>query len=205
MKSNSIHSKQFISFTTMTTRAIFKLSGFLFFTIFFHFVSGAQEMRFSGNNGTISFTSDAPLEIIKASSDALRGILDITEQNFAFTIPIESFQGFNSPLQREHFRENYMETTKFPTATFSGRIVEQLDLSKPGTYEIRAKGMLNIHGVSRERIIRCLLIVSEEEIQVSSSFSVYLRDHDISIPRMVYQKIAEEIAVEVSLVLRPVN
>lgn len=189
----------------MTNLTNFKFSGTLFFVTLFHLALSAQEIRYSGNDGTISFTSDAPLEIIKASSDALRGILDITQQNFAFTIPIESFQGFNSPLQREHFRENYMETTKFPTATFSGRIVEQVDLSKPGTYDIRAKGMLNIHGVSRERIIRCLLLVSEEEIQVSSSFSVYLRDHDISIPRMVYQKIAEEIAVEVALVLHPAN
>jgi len=189
----------------MSIQEILKYSGFLLLALVSHFGLSAQEMRYSGNEGTISFTSDAPLEIIKASSDALRGILDISQQSFAFTIPIESFQGFNSPLQREHFKENYMETGKFPTATFSGRIIEQLDLSKPGTYEIRAKGMLNIHGVARERIIRCILEVSDYEIRVSSAFSVYLRDHDISIPRMVYQKIAEEIAVEVAIVLHPVN
>ncbi len=53
---------------------------------------------------------------------------------------MESFQGFNSTLQREHFNENYIESDKYPEARFSGKVIEDIDFSKDGTYIIRAKG-----------------------------------------------------------------
>jgi len=33
-----------------------------------------------------------------------------------------------------------METELFPYSTFKGRIIEEIDLSVPGQYKIRAKG-----------------------------------------------------------------
>src|SRR3954468_13445099 len=104
-------------------------------------------------NGKISFRSDAPLELIKASSDDLGGAIDTAKKIFNFKIPINSFEGFNSRTQREHFNENYMQTEQYPEASFKGKIIEDIDLSKEGTYTIRTKGMLNIHGVEKERII----------------------------------------------------
>src|SRR5258706_14622796 len=64
-------------------------------------------------NGKISFKSEAPLELIRASSDQLIGLLDNDKKNFSFKINIRSFQGFNSPLQKEHFNENYLESDKY--------------------------------------------------------------------------------------------
>ena len=69
-------------------------------------------------SGKISFRSDAPLEIIRASSSEMIGLIDITKENFSFKIQVHSFQGFNSPLQKEHFNENYMESDKYPEASF---------------------------------------------------------------------------------------
>lgn len=71
---------------------------------------------FSATSGTISFQSDAPFELIKARSKEVKGLLDITKKTFAFKVRMESFEGFNSPLQREHFNENYMESNKYPNA-----------------------------------------------------------------------------------------
>ena len=148
-------------------------------------------------SGRIEFRSDAPLEIIQASSAALKGALDPADQSFAFSVAIASFQGFNSPLQRVHFNENYMESAKFPEATFTGRIIEELDLTQPGDYQVRAKGLLTIHGISQERIIKVKVRISEQGCKYSSTFSVPLADHAITIPKVVYQKIAEEIQVTV--------
>ena len=131
----------------------------------------------------------------------MKGVIDIEERTFAFSVPVASFQGFNSPLQREHFNENYMQSAKYPQATFSGRIIEDALLSKPGEYTVRAKGMLTLHGVSRERIIKCQLVVNGSACTISSFFTVLLADHDISIPKVVYQKIAEEIEVRVEAVM----
>ena len=54
-----------------------------------------------------------------------------------------------------------METELFPNSTFKGKIIEEVDLSVPGEYKIRAKGKLNIHGVEIDRIVRCDLNVSK--------------------------------------------
>lgn len=146
-------------------------------------------------DGKIQFKSDAPLELIEARSSKLRGVIDPVAQTFAWSVEIKTFEGFNSPLQREHFNENYMESRKYPKATFQGKIIEKIDFQKDGVYTVRAKGKLNVHGVEQERIIRGQVEVKGPRVRITSDFTVLLADHDISIPRVVHQKIAEEIAV----------
>ncbi|HRI58767.1 MAG TPA: YceI family protein [Saprospiraceae bacterium] len=153
---------------------------------------------FRCENGKISFKSDAPLEVISAKSGKLRGVIDTTKQTFAWSVDIKTFEGFNSPLQREHFNENYMESKKYPKASFSGKIIEKIDFQKNGTYAVRAKGQLNIHGIEQERIIKSQLEVNDGKLRVQATFTVPLTDHNITIPKVVYQKIAEEVAITVN-------
>lgn len=155
----------------------------------------AQGGLFEVAGGSIHFTSDAPLELIEARSDQLRGLIDPEKNTFAFSVPMSSFEGFNSPLQKEHFNENYLESPKYPKATFAGKIIEDIDYSQDGVYTIRAKGRMNIHGVERERIIRSRLRIEDGKWTVKSEFKVLLQEHNITIPRIVHQKIAEEIKV----------
>lgn len=149
-------------------------------------------------NGIISFRSDAPLELITASSNEIRGKLDTSKKIFAFSVKIKSFNGFNSPLQKEHFNENYMESNKYPDATFSGKIIEDIDFSKNGTFTLRAKGNLIVHGVPQERIIKSTITISNGKVQIKSNFTVQLSDHNIPIPKVVHEKLASEISVEVT-------
>jgi hypothetical protein len=162
---------------------------------------GKQEEFYFTDSGTVIFSSQAPLEYIQASSNELTGILNITDQSFSFTVPMVSFFGFNSALQRTHFNENYMESEKFPNSTFKGKIIEEVDFTAPGTYHVRAKGLLNVHGMDADRIIRCSLQVEAGRIRVESEFTVPLEDHQIKIPSIVQQKIAEVIDVSIQFEL----
>ncbi len=155
------------------------------------------------SNGKINFSSEAPLELIKAESNDLVGILDAGKKNFSFKVLIRSFEGFNSRTQREHFNENYLQSDKYPEASFRGKIIEDVDLSKDGNYTVRAKGILIIHGVEQERIIKSDLTVKENKVMIKSDFSVLLSDHNIPIPKVVYQKLANEIKVQVNAGLQP--
>ena len=154
-------------------------------------------------NGNISFISDAPLELIKAVNEKLTGVLNANDRSFSFRVPIKDFEGFNSSLQRVHFNEDYMETELFPNSTFKGKIIEEVDLSVPGDYKIRAKGKLSIHGVEIDRIIRCDITTDKKQIKVYAAFTVFIADHNISIPSILNQKIAEEIKVDVTFTLSP--
>lgn len=156
---------------------------------------------FTVKSGKIAFESEAPFEIIKASSSEVQGLLDIEKKQFAFRVRMETFKGFNSALQREHFNENYIESDKFPEATFSGKVIEDVDLSKEGEYEVRAKGNFAIHGIAQERIIKSKVTVKSDKITIKSEFTVLLTDHNIPIPKVVKDKLSSEIKVQVNCVM----
>ncbi len=152
--------------------------------------------------GSTQFTSEAPLELIKAQSNKTTGVIDAATKNVAFSLGIESFNGFNSALQKEHFLENYLEAHKYKTADFKGKIIEDIDFSKNGTYTVRAKGILNIHGTGKEKIIKVKIIVKDKEVEIDSNFELSLAEHNIKIPKIVNQKIASVITVLVKAVLK---
>ncbi len=154
------------------------------------------------DNGKVILKSDAALEMIEAQSHKLRGAVDFSTNSFAWTVEIRSFEGFNNQLQREHFNENYMESDKYPKASFAGKIIEQVDLQVDGSYSVRAKGKISVHGVEQERIIKSQIVVAGNRMHISSTFTVPLSEHNISIPRIVYQKIAEEITVTIEADLK---
>ncbi len=161
-----------------------------------------QDRMFRCDKGKITIRSEAPLETIQASSNQLKGIIDAKQRNFAWSIEIKTLKGFNSPLQQEHFNENYMETTLYPTASFTGKIIENINFDTDGTYNIRAKGILEIHGVRQERIVKVRLDVKKSNIILHSDFTIALEEHNIAIPRVVHQKIATDVQVTVDAVLK---
>jgi len=165
-------------------------------------INDLQDGLFRCDRGKINIRSEAPLETIQAGSSQLKGIVDAKQRNFAWSIEIKTLKGFNSPLQQEHFNENYMETTLYPTASFTGKIIENINFDTDGTYNIRAKGILEIHGVSQERIIKVRLELKKSKIILHSDFTIALEEHNIAIPRVVHQKIATDVQVSVDAVLK---
>ena len=161
-----------------------------------------QEPVWLADRGTIAFSSDAPLEIIKAKSTHLRGAINTATNSFAFTVNINTFEGFNSEIQQVHFLENYLEAKHYPEATFTGKLIEEVPFDTAGTYSVRAKGILTIHGISKERIIRGTLVVNGNGGSLQTVFTVPVSDHGIPIPRIVQQKIAEQIEVKVDVPFR---
>lgn len=149
-------------------------------------------------NGNVKFVSDASLEVIKAESNKLTGIIDVTENKFAFSVKLLTFEGFNSALQKEHFNENYMETTKYPTITYTGKLLDDIPINKDGKYQVRTKGKFTIRGITKERILNHDVTVTNGQIQITSTFKILLEDYNITIPKIVHKKIAEEIQVSIS-------
>lgn len=175
---------------------------YIIFILLFSIENNFNQSNFYySNTGTILFRSEAQQELIKASSSDLIGLLDIQKKTFIFKVIIRTFHGFNSALQQEHFNEKYLESEKFPEAYFNGKIIEDADLSVDGTYDLRAKGKLQIHGVEMERIIRSKAVVKNNIITIESQFSILLSDHSIKIPKIVHEKIASEIIVVIKIEL----
>jgi len=97
-----------------------------------------------------------------------------------------------------------MEVQKYPTSTFEGKIIEEIDLSTREEQVVRAKGILKVHGVEQERIIKGTIRLTGNTIKLHADFTILLEDHQIKIPRVVFEKIAEviDVAVTAELVLK---
>jgi len=146
----------------------------------------------------ISFFSSAPLEDITAKSVKSTSTLNLETGEVMVKVPIKSFQ-FKRRLMQEHFNENYLESDRHPNAHFLGKILDEVNLKVPGTYQVRAKGELEIHGVRKEYTAPVNLVVGESQIVARTLFKVRVADHDIKIPRMVINNIAEEVEVNALL------
>lgn len=104
---------------------------------------------------------------------------------------------------QEHFNSDYMESDKFPKATFKGKIQEQIDVTKDGTYPITVNGDLTVHGVTQKRTIKGKVDINGGVITMTSEFMVKCVDHHIDIPRLVFHNIAESIQMNVTATYTP--
>ncbi|MEM8895898.1 MAG: YceI family protein [Bacteroidota bacterium] len=175
------------------TRKILILLVFLSCCLF-TVVEGYGQDYLIDKNGETTFFSEAPIEEIKAISNKSMGILDTASQKVAVSIQMTSFD-FHLSLMQEHFNENYVESEKFPKATFSGKLGKPVDYSKQGAQEVPVSGDLTIHGVTKPIETSITFDISEKEILAKTIFEVALEDYDIEIPSIMFNKIAEVVEV----------
>lgn len=168
------------------------------FLLFFS-VSGQAQIYLS-NNGKVSFYSKAPLEDIEAHSQQMGGVVKADTREVAFSMPIKSFK-FRKSLMQKHFNEKFMESDKYPKATFTGKLVDNTNLSQPGTYNVSVQGKLTIHGVTKDRTIKGTVVSDGNILQLTSDFKVRVADHQIKIPRLVFENIAEVVDVKLDMSL----
>ena len=155
---------------------------------------------YMGKTCEISFFSKGPIEDIAAINKTARPILNTTSNEVAFKVTIKGFE-FEKKLMEEHFNEKYMESDKYPYATFLGKINEPIDYKKDGTYKVTVTGKLTMHGVEKERTIEGTATVKGGEISFETKFNVALKDHNIEVPTLVAQNIAEVVEVTIKTTL----
>lgn len=146
--------------------------------------------------------SEAPIENIEAISSKGFSVLNFNTSEIQFNIPIRSFQ-FKKSLMKEHFNENYMESDKYPNATFKGKINEKVDAARDGDYPVTVTGEMEVHGVKKQRTISGTIKVANNQLTITSQFTVLCKDHQIEIPKLVFKKIAESIQITVSGAFTP--
>lgn len=159
-------------------------------------ITMAQDIQMS-KAINVSFFSSASLEDIEATTQNGTSVITTTKNDFFFLVPIKSFI-FKSSLMQEHFNENYMESDKFPDARFSGKVNENIDWKKDGSYNVTVTGKLTVHGVDKDRTIAGNVTIKNGVISISSKFDITCKEHGIKIPSMLSEKVAEVVSVNVS-------
>ena len=175
--------------------------GWLVLVIGSLFLNTARGQRYTSEAGSVSFFSDAPVEDISASNTAVGSLFDLASGELVFVVPIKDFQ-FDKRLMREHFNEKYMETHKYPKASFKGNVTGY-QAGKVGPQQVNVQGKLTIHGVTRDVNVGGTLDFAGGKILAKSKFVVKLADYNITVPQIVWQNIAEDVEVSVQFTYKP--
>ncbi len=175
-----------------------------FILLFMFFAVNAQ--KYMTRNGYIGFYSHTPLEDIKADNNQVAGVLDTETGDMVFQVLVKSFH-FEKALMEEHFNENYMESEKFPKATFKGKItnLSSVNFAKNGSYDVTVDGDLTIRDVTNKISSKGTIEVMTGAINASSKFVIAPEDYSIKIPGVVREKIAKTLEVTVTSKFTPVE
>ncbi len=161
-----------------------------------------QAQIYMGKTCVTHFFSKTSMKDIEAKSNTAKPVLDAASGNFQMRIQNTSFK-FESSFMEEHFNENYMESEKFPYATFKGKINEKVDYAKDGEYKVTCTGSMEMHGTTNQITTSGTLTVKGKEVTIVSKFKVKPADYKIKVPSLYVKEIAEEIDVDITTVLEP--
>ena len=169
-------------------------------------LSGYAQSKFMTKAGKVSFFSTSIIEDIEAHNTTAASVVDVGGGQLAFSIAVKEFT-FKRTLMQEHFNENYMESEKFPRATFSGRFtgLDLATLTTPGLHTVSVEGDLLLHGVTRHITVQGTMELKSGQLLVFSYFSVAPADYNIEIPLLVRENIAKIVSIRVALSCAPVN
>lgn len=179
-------------------KLIMKTILFVLTLLIFSHVAIAQ--RYISKNGHIWFYSHTPVEDIEAHNRQVVSILDASTGTIQFSLLIKSFE-FKIALMQEHFNENYMESDKYPKASFKGTVkdIEKINFNKDADYTVEVSGDLYIHGVTNPVTTKGTITVQGSAITAKAKFIVAPKDYNIKIPSVVENNIAREIEVNVDV------
>jgi len=158
----------------------------------------ANAQQYVDKAGKIHFLSKTSMEDIEATSTNAVCALNTANRKVVVKVRNTSLK-FKDGLMQEHFNENYMESDKYEYCSLDATIVEAIDFTKDGVYDVTLKGTLDIHGVKVNREIKGKLTIKNgAPLKGTASFDVKLADHKIKIPSLLGSNIAETIPVDVN-------
>lgn len=153
--------------------------------------------------GQLTFEASVPsFEEVKAKNESVSCVLNTKTGEIAALALQKGFR-FKIALMEEHYNENYIESDKYPKATFKGKI-ENFDLSKVDTsvktYTIN--GTIELHGKSKQITITSKIKKVDTGIEITSDFVLNADDFSIEIPSVVSKKVSKKVNVSFNFILK---
>lgn len=161
----------------------------------------ANAQKYFTKTGTIKFFSHTTLEDIKAENRKVVSILDSKTGALEFSLLMKGFD-FPNDLMEQHFNESYVESDKFPKATFKGTVtdISKVDFTKDGSYTVNYTGKLTIKDVTKDITGTATIVVKGDKVTATTNkLKIKPKDYNISIPATAAGKIADELDVDITM------
>ncbi len=159
------------------------------------------------------FISRAPLEEFEGITEDIDGYLyweddSLFKNNeFYFEVNLNTLDT-GIGLRNRHMRERYLETDKWPVASYQGKIVDVAKRDSAGrmVYEVQTQGTFSVHGVERDVEVSGTLEMLEAGVmRIKAAFQIELPDYNIKIPQVMFFKLNKVIKIRVMFHLKRVD
>ncbi len=166
--------------------------------------TGAVPAKYFTKTGTISFYSHTNVEDIEAINHKVTSVFETKGGKMQFSVLMKAFE-FEKALMQEHFNENYVESDKYPKASFDGKIdqIQNIQFEKDGTYKSKVSGNLTIKNKTNAVSTDGTFIVKDGNVQGKATFKIRLADYNVTIPSVVKDKINEYVEIKVDMNYKP--
>jgi hypothetical protein len=135
-------------------------------------------ISFSTKKGSIKFVSPSDPDVSAINNEVSSKINAAGE--IRFSLLFKGFQ-FKYAEMQTHFNEEYIESEKYPRASFTGTIqnIKSIDLTKDGKYTAKVVGTLTMHGVTKPVQTSATLNISKGKIAAAATISIIMSDFKI--------------------------
>jgi polyisoprenoid-binding protein YceI len=104
-------------------------------------------------------------------------------------------------LRNHEMRNRYLETQKFPNATFKSVSVAAQDAiptSQP--VDLKITGDFTLHGVTKRMTLPArVVLLADNRVHITSQFNVHMPDFDIHVPKNILVTVDDMIPVRLDL------
>lgn len=175
----------------------------LLYILLFTSAFASSQNKYITKTGAIDFEASVPsFEEVAATNNSVTALFNSDNGEIAILVLVKAFR-FKNALMEEHFNENYAESDQYPKASFKGTIlnfsVEKLNDKK----EFYINGELTFHGIAKPiNQIPVRMGIVNGGIMLSGGFSVLATDFNIKIPKIVKNKLSDEVQVDFSFELQ---
>ena len=179
--------------------------------------AGAKKVTLNdkvGNN-QFTWTSDAPLEKIKGTADAVSGSFTIDPTNVAatrgtITVQVKSMKTGNATRDEHMAGAQWLNAAEYPTITFTIASVTGVKVSG-NKAKATAHGTFTMHGVSKKLAVPFELTYLDESpatqkrapgdlVMITADFTIALKDYKVvGAQGVVGSKVGETIAISAKL------
>jgi hypothetical protein len=135
-------------------------------------------ISFSTKKGAIKFVSPSDADVNAVNNEVSSKIS--ATGDIRFSLLFKGFQ-FKYAEMQTHFNEEYVESEKYPRASFAGTIqnIKSIDFTKDGKYTAKVVGTLTMHGVTKPVQTTATLNISKGKIAATATMSINMSDFKI--------------------------
>lgn len=160
-----------------------------------------------GNDGKswVGFHLEDTLEDIDADTKKISGTIDVDPANLAaasvnLTVDTASLDS-GMKMRDDDMRETYLETNKYPAATFkSTGVTGPASIAVGQSADLKVAGDFTLHGVTRRIVVPVhVTLESPKRAHVTSKFTIRMSDYNVTVPQKLVLSVANEVDVKFDL------